>query len=256
MRIKKAEYNDLEPLRQEYLNSLPVFQDYFIEIMIEDSLCYLLLEENSIAGYAIKTSSNILIEFFLQDKYLPLCSEYFNNMLKEISIKSIYCKSFDAVLLNCCIMNGFRYNIIGALYRDIIKVPSIPFELEARFAEDNDLEFLLNRDDEVFEPKHKMQYYIDNKNIILFYKNERIAGCGFLTNICPGRQYYDLGLWVNPDLRKKGIGSQIVTYLKEICITKNYTAICGCDISNTASQKTLEKNGFVSKYKLIEFIAA
>jgi hypothetical protein len=29
---------------------------------------------------------------------------------------------------------------------------------------------------------------------------------------------------------------------------------CGCAIENKASQKTIEKSGFVSKYKLINFM--
>jgi len=65
--------------------------------------------------------------------------------------------------------------------------------------------------------------------------------------------YYDIGMWVHPNFRKLGIATVIVSWLKDKYLKNNWKPICGCAIDITGSQKTLEKNGFVSKYKLIEF---
>jgi predicted GNAT family acetyltransferase len=60
-------------------------------------------------------------------------------------------------------------------------------------------------------------------------------------------------MWVNPQYRRQGIATKIISYLKNNCIDSNQRPICGCAYENFASQKTLEKAGFVSKYKLLGF---
>ena len=126
-------------------------------------------------------------------------------------------------------------------------------DLYVRLAVDSDLPFLMEQDDEVFEPKERLQEFINNKFIHLACIENTIVGCGFLTRINQRYDFYDLGVWVNPDYRKKGYATMIMLFMIEICNKKNYTPICGCDINNNASRGMLKKLGFISKYKLIEF---
>jgi RimJ/RimL family protein N-acetyltransferase len=128
--------------------------------------------------------------------------------------------------------------------------------LEVRFAEDADLPYLLRQNDEVFEPKHLLGSFIKNKGISLFEKDKIIAGCGFLTQIHSKYNYYDIGVWVNPEFRNRGYATQIVSYLKDYCLKNNVLPVCGCSAENIASQKTLAKAGFISTHELIEFTIA
>jgi hypothetical protein len=41
--------------------------------------------------------------------------------------------------------------------------------------------------------------------------------------------------------------------LSAFAIEKNMKPSCGCAIENIASQKTIEKSGFVSKHQMIHF---
>jgi predicted acetyltransferase len=56
---------------------------------------------------------------------------------------------------------------------------------------------------------------------------------------------------VNSEMRNRGIGTYIISKLKEQCYSKNLIPICSCDKENIASKKTLEKSGFVSIHKII-----
>jgi RimJ/RimL family protein N-acetyltransferase len=87
----------------------------------------------------------------------------------------------------------------------------------------------------------------------LLYKDDYIIGCGFLIQIHPDYKFYDLGIWVNPEDRRKGYALQIMLYMKALCLKNNWIPICGRDIQNIASQKTLEKAGFIGKHSLIEY---
>jgi len=89
--------------------------------------------------------------------------------------------------------------------------------------------------------------------VLLFYKDNEFVGCGMVLKTHVDWNYCDLGVWVAPAQRGKSIGTQILLHLRDFAITNNLKPSCGCAIDNIASQKTIEKSGFVSKHKLINF---
>jgi predicted acetyltransferase len=107
---------------------------------------------------------------------------------------------------------------------------------------------------ELFETERQLTDFIKNENVFEFYKNDVFVGCGMVLRTNPEWNYCDLGVWVKPSERGKNIGAQIILNLKEFAIRNNLKPSCGCAIDNVASQKTIEKSGFISKYKLINFI--
>jgi predicted acetyltransferase len=254
IQIIKTDLKEIESLRNKYLNSLPEFQELYLELMIENSSCYKLFVNENQAGYAIKTSENVLIEFYLENHFLPKSPEIFNQIISELSIEKVYCKSFDYILLTCCLVQSYSYQLIGTLFRDFFDTTiNLSDDFKIKHANESDLPFLLKQQDGLFETPQELEHFVKNNNILLFEKNNNLAGCGFLIRVHKDWNYYDIGMWVNPDYRKRGVATQIIAYLKDTCINNKWKPICGCAIDNIASQKTLEKNGFISKHKLIEF---
>ena len=100
------------------MNSLPEFQELFIELMICNSYFYIFQANNNEFGYAIRNNDGVLIEFYVSDKYISDSNEFFRQVLKDLSIKDIYCKSFDSLLLSNCLLKTLPYSILGLLYRD------------------------------------------------------------------------------------------------------------------------------------------
>lgn len=254
IKIIKSNFDELEFLRIEYLDSLPVFQDVCLELILNESNCYKLLSDNQPIGYVLVSSDNIMLELFIQTKYSTNSIDIFKLIVNDLSIRSVYCKSFDFQLLDCCLTNTLSYSIIGCLYRDFIDsgIQRKP-ELSFRYADSSDLPFLYQQDDEVFEPKGLLDTFIRNKGIIILQLSDSILGCGFLTQVHPKYKYYDIGVWVHPEYRMKAYATQIMLYLKDLCLNNDLVPICGCDIQNIASQKMLSGLGFMSKHKLIEF---
>lgn len=255
MRVVKTDNTTIESFRIEYFNSLPKFQDLFLELIVLESTHYLLEIDSSPIGYSIISIDNTMVELFIKDQYLPKYQEYFHKIIEELKVKRIYCKSFDDLLLSLCLKNSFPYKLNGYLFRDLIdnKIEK-KTDLTYRFAKNSDLLFLLQQDDEVFEPKNQLNRFIANKEILLVQEETgSIIGCGFLTRIHPKYDYYDVGAWVNSNNRMRGYGTQIITYMLGICLENNWIPICGCDAQNRASQRMLNKVGFISKHTLIEF---
>lgn len=253
IKIIKSDRKKIENLRNGYLNFLPEFQELYLELLFEKAEIYKLLLKEETIGYFAKTD-NILVEFYVLNKIIPLCNLIFQIVIKRYSLAKIYCKSFDHILLNCCILHSCKYKPIGLLFRDYVDSEKyFADDFVVRFAQNSDYKFLLQQNSELYESADELKRFIDNRNIIMFERNGRLSGCGFLIRIIKNRDFYDIGMWVNPDFRKQGIATHIISHLKDICLKKNWKPICGCAIENIASKKTLEKNGFVSKHTLIEF---
>ena len=118
IQITKTELNDISSLRSDYLNSLPAFQELYLELFVNDSAIYTIQFNNTSIGYVIVSTDNILIEFHLFDRFVPLSSDIFQTIIETLSIATIYCKSFDPILLNCCLVKPCSYNLIGTLFRE------------------------------------------------------------------------------------------------------------------------------------------
>jgi RimJ/RimL family protein N-acetyltransferase len=258
MQIVESTLPEIETLRDDYLASLPEFQDIYLEFQVPDSACYKLIDNNQDVGYFLITSDNVLLEYYLINSYSSKGAEFLTAILNhpEISEKviEIYCKSFDSVFLSSCLTNGFEYSVAGWLYRDFLDVNfPLDSDLTPRYATLADLPFLHQQDDEVFEPKELLESAIVANTIVLFEKDTQIVGCGFITQVHPKWNYYDIGVWVSHNFRKRGYATQILTYHKNYCLSNGLKPICGCSTDNLASQRTLEKAGFISKHRLIEF---
>jgi len=251
--ISESKLFDINDLRTDYLNSLPFFQDIWLELMIRKALCYEISFNKLRAGYAIFSSENILLELYLDKNSGNYYRQVFKHLTGQLQITAVYCKSFDAALYSHCSKMHFHRKLIGYLYRDYSESEVMNTILSYRFADQNDLEFLQQQDDEVFEPKEFLPSLIDSKSIIFFYDHNSIAACGFMTRIHENWNYYDIGMWVHPAFRKKGYGNYVFGFLKKFCIENSMIPLCGCGCDNEISQKIIEINGFTSHHELFEF---
>jgi len=252
---RKSNISEIAVFRTAYLKSLPHFQELYLEMMLENSECFLLYAGQNDIGYFIKTQSNKLIEFYVFDEFVPYVGLVFNHILSNHNIVSAICKSFDFLLLENCLIYSKKHNLLGHLFRDTIKAASFPLpELSKRPATEDDYDYLLNQEGELYESPEELMHFIKGRNIILFYNENDLYGCGYLIKVNDGWEYYDIGMWVNPKFRNRGIATGIISHLKQTCLFNNWIPICGCAFENVASKRTLEKNGFISKYKLVEFV--
>ena len=240
-------------LRLKYLESLPEFQELYMEMMAADSTTYLINTNSETIGYFLLKNKS-LVEYYLDLPFIPTALCIFDSIIKKYSITEIYCKSFDYLLMKSCLVNKFDYDIIGALYRDYLDTEPVNFENYLhRFAETEDIPFLLKQDGELYETPEELEFFVNNRNVIMFFDNDSLVGCGYIIRVHENWNYFDIGMWTHPDHRHKGIGAYIIDFLKEFCLFNALKPICGCDYTNIASQKTLERCGFISKHNLLKF---
>ena len=241
-------------LRNEYLSQLVEPQELYLEMMIWNAESIGIEIENQIAGY-VQVKENVLLEYFIRNQFLPVNDIIFSQLLNEFEIKSIYCKSFDQLLLTSTLPYIKKRIEIGYHFRDFDD--SKPFiedeSISTRFGILDDIPVLETFMKDIFNDIEELQMVIKNNNLIIFEKDDAIIGFGIFQKTVPNFNWFDIGMAVKPEFRKKGVGTYIISYLKNYCIQRGWKPTCGCDIKNIASKRTLEKAGIYSKHKLYEF---
>jgi GNAT superfamily N-acetyltransferase len=245
----------LKKLREDYFTVIKLPQELFIEWTIAKGTCYKILSGRRFIGYFILSKNNYLVEFHLLGKYAMESEDVFTQILDEFSVKKAYCKSFDPMLLTCCHTFCKTSRVKGTLFRAYsgTTISHWGKELRVITAAAIHIHFLLQFESGLYENPEELKYMVTNKMVRLFWKGEALIGCGFLVKILPGKNFYDIGMWTNPDYRNRGYGTKIIAWLKNYCLKNSLTPVCGCAADNRASRKTLEKNGFISRHCLIEF---
>jgi RimJ/RimL family protein N-acetyltransferase len=256
--LETVEIDALEPFRLERLRGLPFFQDLYIEFLVTGELgpisAHLIRRGDAPVGYAVTDLGGRLLEFFHRPEGGDDALLVLDHIMAELDVKTILCQTFDAQLLNACLLRGFSPRVLGRLYRHRLAAPDYPLEpLEVRQADPGDLPLLNAQEDEVFEPKSRLQQEVESGGVWLFYSAGTLAGCGFITRIHEGFDVFDLGVWTHPSCRGQGVARRIIAQLDRVCREWHGLGICGCDVTNGASQRVLAANGFLSLHSLLAF---
>lgn len=255
MKISRAEeYSEIKELREDYLDSIKDSQELYVEFLVDSGDYFLLQDKIGVTlGYFITFNQNVLVEFYLLKDYLANCESIFRAVVKRFSIKRVFCKSFDSILLKCCLDQFKEHKLIGLLFRDLYPVKSIQNSLKVREPRQEDLQVISSVKEGLFDDDREIQQYIQNRNMLIYEKGNKFIGCGIFQRINERQRFYDIGMLVHPEYRNKGFGAEIISSLTTFCHSNSWIPVCGCSVENIASRKTLEKAGFISKHNLIEF---
>lgn len=251
--FRKVSYDEIAALREQYFASIYEAQELFLELIVKTA-DYYIIEQAEPVGYFIISSQNRLIEYYLINSCIKDCESLFAKITMDFTIETVYCKSFDSILLKCCLKYAVSHKVIGTLFRDYTPTSANEInDFDIKKAMDSDIPVLLQQTDELYESEDELYTMVKNGNILMYCRNSNLIGCGFLIKVLDNRNIYDIGMWVKSAFRKQGVATSIIANLKRYCLDNNLIPICGCAADNLASRKTLEKNGFFSKHDLIEF---
>ena len=242
-------------LRNQYLDSLRYPQELHCEWLVAKGTCFCIEQDEERVGYFIQSEEGELIEFYLSDELLSRKEEIFGRVLKEFQIKSAFCKSFDDLFMACCHAYCQSSEIGGYLFRFFTDEIVMPLQdrVTVRKAKEIDIPLLLTHDSDLYESPEELNYTVSHRMILMYEKDGALLGCGYLIRVLPGKDIFDVGMWVNPAFRRQGYATMIISHLKESCLKAGYTPIAGCAADNVASRRTLERCGFMTNLCAIAF---
>lgn len=256
--VRKENREEIQSLREAYLDSLLEPTELYLEMLMKNAISYLIKMDGKEAGYAIAGEDNVLYEFYVVPDYIPKAGEIFSNVLKDLSIKKAFCQSFDTLFHSMCVSNSRGESIIGHQFRELSESEGkrSDLKLNERIADLKDLDTIRRYREEIFDDSEveDIPFYINKGSIKIFEEeNGEFAGYGMLNRTLPSRNWFDVGMFVHPDKRRRSYGTHIILRMVEMARSNGWRPIAGCAEYNKASKRTLEKAGFISRYVLMEF---
>jgi len=242
-------------LRNEYINTLPEPQEYFLEQLVQAGKIFLVeTESQKTIGYLVLNGSTV-VELFINsgnEGYIPFI---LTQAAQNLAARTILVKSFDPLYAYLEEFSLGGRETVGLLFRgystDPIKIFS---ELCINNLSVSEIEEVMSINDGFFDDESEVHKYILSKSVFSYRNNEgELLGCGILSRVIEGREAVDIGMLVSLPHRNQGWGTHVARHLKHICLERGDRPIAGCDIENVASRKALEAAGLRTQHQLFEY---
>lgn len=249
---------DFQKMRDVFLDNICEPVELYSEMLCMDAPPYYFINDGRKIGYVLYGEDKVIHEFYVEDVSVPLAPELFKQFLDDYDVEKAIIQSWDHLFISMSLLHFEKKKILGFNFRDRVKTPGpiAEYEFKERRATLDDHDLILEHREEIFDDSEieLIPYWIEKAEIIIF-ENEKdeFIGYGLVNKTLEGRNWYDVGMYVHPDHRKKGIGTWIIDHLVKYCLDKGWRPAAGCAIYNTGSKKTLEKAGLISKHVMVEF---
>jgi hypothetical protein len=174
IRFLKVSYCEIEKLRNEYFDSIYEAQELYLELLVKQA-DYYIIEYEKLVGYFIISPQDIMVEYFVANTKIKDCEWIFKAIVNDFNVKKIYCKSFDSILLKCCLNNAIPYKVIGTLFRDFFDTkPDTMDEFLIKVAIDSDIAYLLQYTDGLYESEEELHQMVRNENILMYHLDDQL----------------------------------------------------------------------------------
>lgn len=253
--VKCASLDKISGLRNQYLDGLIEPQEFFLELAVRDANIYMIHFNDEQIGYFLTNNESVLIEYFIIQKYRFLADSIFMRIVDHFSITKGVCKSFDHLLLCCCVGLQKKTRVVGVLFRDYHPTGKKDqfSDIAARQAAIEDEKHIIEVNEEVFDHDYEVLEYIHKKQLLIFEKEGTPIGFGIFSRVIEGRQDFDIGMLVEKNYRGQGVGQFIISFLADFCFSNGWRPVAGCAVENIGSRRTLEKAGFTAGHRMLEF---
>lgn len=257
--VRMDEIEDVHDLKMDHMNTICEPWELYTEIMAKPSAPYLIRsDDGEEMGFFLLDGEGTMFQFHLLSRFVPEVDDVFSKIMKDHEVKKAVCQTFDHLFLQVCLKNMKTSKVIGYNFRERIEPrEAIPqFDVTERKATLDDVDMFRKYSDGIFE-EHELKdipYWLERSETTIFEDdNGEFAGYGMINRTLPDRDWYDVGMYVRPELRKKGYGAFIIDRLAYKVQMKGGIPCAGCDVNNIGSKRTLERAGFISRHLILEF---
>lgn len=241
------------PLRQAYLTELSEPQEFYLEQLVRFGTVW----QIEGVAYGIISEQKQLIEFFVLPEHGSRTKQIFDTLLLNLGVQEVLCKSYDQPLLQLALARSTGVQVVGHLFRHIHDTSFTPRKhCIFRLANAADVAMIASKNDDFFDSKEEIEAYLHQDGLYILQVEGIDVGCGLAKVVVDGRADVDIGMWVMPEHRGNMYGTHIVRYLKHHFLKMGMRPICGCDVENVVSYRTLVSAGFVSMHQIFAISVA
>jgi len=242
-------------MRRNRLGRLSAPQELFVETLATRGAVHGLAFDGADGGYAITDGGDLVVEIHLEDRTLADAGRTLDALVEATGARRLLAQSFDPLAMSLGLSRGSPAEVRGVLYRVIVD-PGFQAraDIVARPGAPSDVGELAALGDDFFESADEIESYLSAGGLMTYrLRDGELIGAGVMKRVIEGVDGVDIGMVVRPAHRRVGHGAHIVSHLKAHCLARGWRPICGCAADNHASQRTLERAGFASLHRLVEF---
>lgn len=235
---------DVKPFLVSHLKTLSFPMDSYLEFRLSVSEIFKICVNEQAVGY-IGLIEGSLHFFHILIEYYENAPLVFHRVISAFHVKSVYAMTQDSLILAVLSEWEYEKKNESCMFIDSKNQHKAQQEIEGvtiRLARMEDINKIIEGTGTFYD---SLEQRIAGETIFLFERDSQLLGCGHLEKSIYLNDYVSIGMITCTEHRRKGIGQNIIYYLKEWAYRNGLKPIAGCSYSNSLSRKTLEKAGMV-----------
>ncbi len=207
-------------------------------------------------GYCIVSANKVLLQFYVLPDNLLCAEEAFRQIVAQRIVDKALVITYDPLCLSLAMDLHKNVTVRCHLFADGGTEPSpvSRFDKTAfRMAELADIPVIRAACGDFHDFLHyTLEGSVAAGEIFVLYSGAELLGTGVISGKNSSPPWVDIGMCVSESHRMQGVGTHIVLKLREHCRERGWISGASCQSTNTASKKTLEKAGMVSRDRVLE----
>lgn len=216
----------------------------------------ILIDDQSV-GFASVNEEGQLIRFYVEFEWLNSVSRVMRALLDQNLINTAIIGTHDTASLHAVSSLGATSTPHTLLYEleSTAQLKRCDYLIKATAA---DLDRVIEYYHYAIEaPIAWLQVYVGErieKGEFFFLEDDNtICGSCEVRQHPYSKDHSSIGMAVNPDFRKQGLGTKLLGQAARIAIEQNKAPICSTETENLGSIKGIEANGFKSLHRLLHW---
>lgn len=248
---------DIGDLRSGYAKTLSgTLEPYIEELVSYDATAYLILNDGETIGYCFISSKKVLLQFHVLPEKAYLAEDAFAYLVSHGLIEKALVLTRDPLCLALCMDWQKDVSVRCHLFADGVDLPAPPpgsagtafrhavaADIPAIRAACGDFHDFLD---------YTLEDSIEREEIFVLLEGSDILASGVISGRNALHPYVDIGMCVSEAHRRRGIGTYIVTKLRDYCHRMGWVPGASCQSTNIASKRTLEKAGMINRDRVLE----
>ncbi|MBB6459330.1 GNAT family N-acetyltransferase [Flammeovirga kamogawensis] len=254
--IQTENINLISQYRSELYNQFTGTLDgMWQDLYIASATPFLIEIDSNTVGYCCIDDNKSLLQLFLKDEAKYLMEAVISTLITKELITFASLSSIDPISFNTALSlsKSNKINTFCFQYAGSPLIKNSAFEITNATVKDADTmrAFLKNNAgfDDTFGYTDNL---INRKELYIAKEGDNIIASGECRISDTQKDVADLGVIVNTEYRKKGLGAKMLNALAQKAVELNKQPVCSTTYDNIASKKAIEKAGFYNSFIIFD----
>lgn len=250
---KKLQWTDIQNLIDQYFTELGYKNDGFHSDIIFEGDPYIIEHNGETIGFFSLGNSwddgKMFRTFYVLPEYRKLSMGVFQKLMDEFDIEAVLVASNDSHLISLAFekMNELKTSFDMQAFNFVYGEPNRKAEFDrntlSRVTDFDEMNSLTEKQWDGMFDNDKNQFYV-------LKNGEEILGYGGISSMGYNKKNVDIGNYVLPEHRRKGVGRSLLINLGKIALEQGFVPVSGCWYGNTESKATLTSAGYIPENRV------